>query len=354
MQPSLRAIYAGTYTERTQSRGVYAFRFQPDGSVESLGCVAIAVNPSFLLPDPHKPMIYAVEETLGGSSREGAILAYHVDLSTGGLELVNRISSGGVGPCFLALAKTRRSLLFANYHDGSIGSIRLKDDGSLASRISLVSLSGASIHPQRQTASHPHAIVTCSGDSYAIVADLGSDRLHVFELSPDGEFSEAPIMTRAVTPGSGPRHLVIHPSGRFLYAIHEISSAISLHRIDTRNWISPALQVIPAAAPCEPEVLDAADIVIDHSGGKLYTCTRRTNTIRSFTIDPRSGQLTHQIDVGAEGLSPHSLCLDPSGRWLASSNHLSNCVTIFDPSQPKGPALIHTLEVPGASCTAFL
>lgn len=214
MQPSLRTIYSGTYTEGTKSRGIYAFRLHSDGSLKSLGCVARAVNPTFLCLDPDRQMIYAVEETLGGSSREGAILAYAVDRSSGDLELVSRLGSGGVGPCFLASAKTAGSLLFANYHDGSIGSIRLTGEGNLASRLSLVTLSGSSIHPQRQTCSHPHAIVTCFGGRYAIVADLGSDRLHVFGLSPDGEISDAPIMTRAVPPGSGPRHLVIHPSGR--------------------------------------------------------------------------------------------------------------------------------------------
>jgi len=354
MQPSSRTIYAGTYTEGTQSRGVYAFRLQSDGALKSLGCVAVAVNPSFLCLDPHKLIIYAVEETLEGSFRAGAILAYQIDRSTGGLELLGRASTGGVGPCFLALAKTRRSLLFANYHDGSIGSIRLTDNGHLASRISLVTLSGASIHPQRQTASHPHAILACCGGRYAIVADLGSDSLHVFALSPEGEIADAPIMTRKVTPGSGPRHLAIHPGGRFLYVIREISADISLHRIDTQNWISSALQVIPAAAQCGTEVLDAADILIDRSGEQLYTCTRRSNNIRSFTIDPTSGLLTRQCDVNAGGLSPQSLCLDPSGRWLASSNHLSNGVAIFDRLQPKRPTLMHTLDVPGVSCTAFL
>jgi 6-phosphogluconolactonase len=353
MKPPSTTIYAGTYTEGTQSRGIYAFRFHSDGSLESLGCVALAINPSFLCLDLHKLMIYAVEETLGGSSREGAILAYQVDRATGSLNPVGRVGSGGVGPCFLALAKTRGSLLVANYHSGSIGSVRLTEDGNLASHVSHVTLSGAGLHPQRQAAPHAHAIVTCCEDRYAIVADLGSDSLHVFGLSPTGELSESPIATRTASPGSGPRHLVVHTNGRYLYVVNEISADISFHRIDTPNWISPALQVIPVAAPCGSEILDAADIVIDDSGGKLYTCTRRSNNIRSFTIDPTNGFLTYESDLTAGGLSPHSLCLEPGGRWMASSNHLSDNVVIFDRSQSKYLTPIHTLGVPGVACTVF-
>ena len=354
MQPSFTTIYAGTYTERTRSRGIYAFRFHSEGPVEPLGCVAVAVNPSFLCLDPHRLVLYAVEETSGRSSREGAILAYRVDRRIGSLDLVDRVGSGGIGPCFLCLAKAAGSLLVANYHDGSIGSVRLTKDGNFASKVSLVSLSGASIHPERQRTSHPHAIVTCFDDRYAIVSDLGSDRLHVFELSSIGEFSDSPITTRTVTPGNGPRHLALHPNGRFLYVINEISADIGVYRMDAPSQISPALQVIPAAAPCGSVILDAADLVIDNSGRNLYTCVRRSNNIRSFAIDPTSGQLTYESDMSAGGTSPHGLCLEPTSRWLAVSNQHSNSMAIFDRSQSQHLTLIHTLDVPGASSAAFL
>ena len=173
MPASGTIIYTGSYTEGTGSEGAHAFRVLTDGALSPLGCVARATNPAYLCLDRQRMMLYAVEETFANSATDGAILAYHVIPDSGGLSYAGRVSSGGVGPCHLAITANRRSLLFANYHGGSVGSVRLSDEGALDGPIRRVMLSGRSVHPQRQTMSHPHAIVPCFADHCAIVAEIG-------------------------------------------------------------------------------------------------------------------------------------------------------------------------------------
>src|SRR5256885_16894886 len=70
-------VYVGTYTNKTASKGIYAYLFDPGvGKLTSLGVVAESEDPSFLAVHPSGKYLYAVNEIDHfGATKSGAVSA---------------------------------------------------------------------------------------------------------------------------------------------------------------------------------------------------------------------------------------------------------------------------------------
>ena len=97
--------YIGTYTG-TQSKGIYAFRFDPgSGKLDPLGLAGELARPSFLAIHPNRKYLYAVSE-LDNSS----VTAFEIDTKSGNLKLLNTVPTKGSAACHLVLTRPERPL----------------------------------------------------------------------------------------------------------------------------------------------------------------------------------------------------------------------------------------------------
>src|SRR5690348_14407119 len=98
-------VYVGTYTNKTESKGIYVYRFDPGtGKLSSLGVAAESEDPSFLALHPSGKYLYAVNETDHfGAQKSGAASAFSIDHKTGKLTLLNQAATRGAGPCHISL-----------------------------------------------------------------------------------------------------------------------------------------------------------------------------------------------------------------------------------------------------------
>ena len=79
---------------------------------------AKTVNPSYLLPSRDGRTVYAVNELPGDdgpATTRGGISAFRFDAKTGALSFIDRVSSEGNDPCYLALSPDGKYLVTANY-----------------------------------------------------------------------------------------------------------------------------------------------------------------------------------------------------------------------------------------------
>lgn len=79
---------------------------------------AQTVNPSYLVVSRDRNYVYAVNELPGDNgpaSQRGGISAFRFDRASGQLSFLNRVSSDGNDPCYLALSPDGKYLLTANY-----------------------------------------------------------------------------------------------------------------------------------------------------------------------------------------------------------------------------------------------
>jgi 6-phosphogluconolactonase len=319
-------VYFGTYT-RGESKGIYVSRFDSStGELSEPVLAAEMVNPSFLALHPNRRFLYAVGETSGS----GAVKAFAINPADGTLKLLNETSSGGDGPCFITVDRTGRSVLVANYGGGSISSYPLMEDGRLGESASFIQHTGSSVNASRQSAPHAHSINVSPDNRFAVVADLGLDKLLVYRFDPAKaklEPNDPPFAT--VNPGAGPRHFTFHPGGKFAYVINEMQSTVTALTWEAGRGEFKEIHTVTTLPEGFEGKNSTAEVQV-HPGGKfLYGSNRGHNSIAVFSIDPSTGRLTPIEHVSTEGRTPRNFGIDPTGSWLFAANQASKNVVLF-------------------------
>ncbi len=350
--------YVGTYTGPA-SKGIYAFRFDPaSGKSTSLGLMAETTNPSFLAIDPTHRYLYAANE-VGDykGDKSGGVSAFAIDRKSGKLTFLNEGSSRGAGPCHVALDKTGKYVLVANYDGGSVAVFPVLPDGRLGEASTVVQHSGHGPNAERQEGPHAHEIQLTRDNRFAIAADLGLDELLVYHFDPDkGTLAANDPPFAKVEPGAGPRHFALHPNGKFVYLLNEMGGSVTGFAYDARRGALRNLQTISSLPKDFKGKNDSAEIVADASGKFLYASNRGPDDIAVFAIDPANGTLKLVEHVPTKGKTPRNFAIDPTGRYLFAANEESNNIVVFR-VDPKTGRLTHTgqvLEVPSPVCVVFI
>jgi 6-phosphogluconolactonase len=351
--------YVGTYTAKTNSKGIYAFRFDPEkGQLTSIGVAAQTPDPSFLAVHPNGKYLYAVNEIgnfNGGPS--GALSAFAIDAKTGALKFLNQVSTRGAGPCYVSLDKTGAFVLVANYDSGSIASFPVQYDGSLGTASGFVQHSGSGANKERQEGPHAHWIGTSPDNRFALAVDLGLDEVIVYGLdSSKGIFTPVLSGFAKVKPGSGPRHLAFSPTGKFAYVLSEMASAVTVFSYQAKNGAFLLLQTISALPKDYTGQTSAAEIAVHPSGKFLYTSNRGHDSIAIFAIDERKGTLKSLGQILTGGKTPRHFAIDPTGAYLLAENQESNNIVIFQIDAATGSLTPtgKTIDVPSPVCITFI
>src|SRR5262249_49424086 len=144
--------YVGTYTNTGKSQGIYAYRFDSNtGKLTEIGLAGQATNPSFVNIHPNRKYLYAVSEVSGRQGQPtGAVLAFAIDPNTAKLTPLNQVPTRGNGPCYVAVDKTGKAALVANYNSGSVALMPVKADGSLGEATAFDQREGKGTDPRRQ------------------------------------------------------------------------------------------------------------------------------------------------------------------------------------------------------------
>jgi len=331
-------IYVGTYTG-PESKGVYAFRFDPTtGKSTPVELAAETTNPSFLAIDPSQRYLYAANE-VGDykGEKSGSVTAFAINRKTGKLTFLNEVSSRGAGPCHVALDKTGKYVLVANYDGGSVAAFPVLADGKLGDASAVVQHSGHGPNAERQEAPHAHEIQMTPDNRFAIAADLGLDELLVYRFeATKGTLAPNVPPFAQVEPGAGPRHFAFHPNGKFVYTLNEMGGSVTSFAYDASAGTLHRLQTISSVPKDFKGHNDSAEIVADHHGKFLYASNRGPDGIAVFAIDPAKGTLKLVEHVPTKGKAPRNFAIDPTGKYLFVANQESNNIVVFRIDRKSG------------------
>ncbi len=353
-------MYVGTYTG-PKSQGIHGFTLDvSSGSVESLGRVATAKNPTFLAVHPNGNFLYAANEVGEWNGAPGGyVSAYRIDTASGHLTLLNEQSSVGAGPCHLSVDRTGKCVLVANYSGGSVSVLPLNMDGSLRPHSAFVQHTGSSVNPARQKAPHAHSINVSPDNRFAFAADLGLDRILVYRLAAsEGRITPNDPAYAALTPGSGPRHFAFHPNGGSAFVINEMACTLTAFRYDAARGVLTETQTISTLPPGEtkrPE-FSTAEVVVHPAGGFVYGSNRGHHSIVVFAVEPGSGRLRWVQNESTQGKTPRNFAIDPSGRWLFAENQDSDSIVQYqiDPSTGRLSPTGKRWDVGSPVCLRFV
>jgi 6-phosphogluconolactonase len=352
-------MYVGTYTnEGSRSKGIYAYRFDPDTArLTSIGLAAETINPSFLVVHPNHRFLYAVNE-VGDykGQKSGAVSAFSIDRATGKLTLLNEVASGGADPCYITVDKTGKYVLVANYTGGSVAAFPVLEDGRLGAASAFVQHTGHGTDPERQEGPHAHSIDLSPDNRFAIVDDLGLDESLVYKFdAAKGSLSLNEPNYAKTAPGAGPRHFALHPNGRFAYVVNEMQSSVSVFRFDAAAGVLHPLQTISTFPQDFSGHNDDAEILVYPSGKFLYASNRGHDSIAVFAIDQKKGTLTLVEYSPTKGQTPRSFEIAPGGSLLFAANEKSDNIVVFRINQQTGRLTPtgQVLEVAEPVCVKF-
>lgn len=350
-------VYVGTYTTG-KSEGIYLYRLDlSSGELKHVATTKGVVNPSFLALAPSRRYLYAVNEVGDfAGKKSGAVSAFAVDQKTGALQLLNQQPSLGADPCYVDVAAGDKFVLIANYTGGNVTVFPVQRDGSLGEATDMKQARGSSINRERQEGPHAHCIVLDPTNRFAYSCDLGTDKIMIFrfdarngKLLPD----EPPWVQ--VKPGTGPRHLVFHPSGNYVFVLNELSSTVTAFTRDPEKGSLAELQTLTTLPKDFTGTNTSADIHVSSDGRFLYCSNRGHDSIAIFTIDPRHGALTSVGHESTRGMTPRNFALDPTGAFLLVANQKSDNIVVFRLDQKTGrlSSTDQVGEVPSPVCLKF-
>jgi 6-phosphogluconolactonase len=352
-------LYVGTYSVRS-SGGVYSYRLDTlSGKLTPLAVTATAVHPSSLIASPKGNRLYVASET--GSREEGkhgSIACYRFNRSNGELHLLNRVESGGAGPCYMSLEEEGRYLMAANFHGGTIAVLPIGDEGALHPPSMVVGCDSL-IKPRPHAVSCPHFIHMAPGNRFVIIADLGLDQLTIFPVQGGvNPLARGRQMVLTLREHSGPRYGCFHPGGLWFYLLNELSSEIVVYSWDPHAGSLTAVQSLSSFPPEYTRNNFAAEVHVDAAGQYLYASNRGHDSIAIFRIDRHLGTLTFLSCTSSAGKAPRSFALHPTGRYLVVGNEESDALVVFSISHRNGnsylSSIVDTCKVPSPACLTFV
>jgi 6-phosphogluconolactonase len=311
--------------------GIHAFQFDTaNGVLKALHRTVDIQNPFFLAISPDQRFLYAIDAKKFGGEEDEFVAAYAIEGRTGRLKRLNEQTARGTASCYLDVDSTGKSVVVANYASGSVAALPVGEDGRLGTAASFMQHSGSGGDPVRQKGPNAHSIVISPDNRFALAADLGIDKIMIYELNaaatrltPNKVQSSAPM-----PPGSGPRHLTFHPRGDRVYVISELKNTVSAFDYGSRSGTLRKQQTISTLPPGFTGKSYTADLKITPDGRFLYGTNRGHDSIAVFRI-AEDGTLALLKIEPSLGKGPQNLLITPDGHWLLCANMPGNSVVVF-------------------------
>lgn len=286
--------YVGCYTNDAHPEGIHVIDVDPvSGALRRLSSVQ--------LPNA----IYQAQSPCGRylvSCMQGGLAAFRI--KNGALAPTDRIEWGGQCLCHVSVMPNGKRVCWADYLAGEAGSIGFENGRFVVGSLVRHRHEGCGPNLPRQASAHCHqAIPLPNGCGYAVV-DLGLDRISVY-----------PQALHCLTnpKGAGPRHLAIHPSGRYAFLASELGNLVSVYRLKGgRDFeFASAFSTLPEDWKGESAV---AAIRVSSDGRRVFVSNRGHDSIAAFAFDAAFERLTKLSVTPLPGAFPRDFDFLPGGR----------------------------------------
>jgi 6-phosphogluconolactonase len=314
-------------TQKPGAMGIARAEFDShSGDLSEFETIVSTSDPGFLALHPLRTHLY-----VANAGTPGGVSSFRIHGEV--LDPINFVQSQGRGPSYISLDRSGRYVLEANYGGAYIEVVSTDQVGVLGAQTAFIQHSGHSVHPERQTRAYPHWFGTDPSNRFALVNDLGTDRVYVYKFDRGRVTpSDPPFVT--VRPGSGPRHLAWHPNGRMAYLIQELSNAITSFAWDGEGGLR-ALHTVATVAPEFNGTNTAAEIAVHGSGRFLVASNRGEDSLVVFTLAD-DGRLDLRQRIPSGGKTPRYFGFDPTEQWLLVSHQGSDNVVLFHVDSTTG------------------
>lgn len=337
----IHKILLGTYTRRI-SQGIY--QIELDTSTETLtnlNLVTAETSPTYLAKS-NEHVLYSVTSR----DNQGGLSSYNQQN-----EFLNAVTEEGAAPCYVAVDEARQLVYGANYHKGELNTYKIQPDGSLKAAASLFHSEPTGPH-KNQDKAHTH-YTDLTPDQRLVVCDLGTDRVYTYDVSATGDVEEVAVYV--AEPGTGPRHLVFHPTKMIAYLFGELDSSVSVLAYDGTDGSFTQKQKISTLPKDFSGENGGAAIRVSNDGRFLYASNRGHNSIAAFAIVETGLTIERIQSIATEGDFPRDFALSPDNKYIVVANQNSDNLTLYRRDNESGRLTMIQKDVfaPEAVCVYF-
>jgi len=328
------------------------------GEFAVLDSFAGAAGPSYLALSPGKEMVYTINKnTSDQAAGFKSVSSFRMDSEDNSLSLLNTQSSEGNGPCHISCTSEGGHIFVANYGSGHSAALPIAEDGSILKASSVVIGSGSGPVENRQKSPHAHMAMPDPGDNFLLVPDLGTDKVDIYAFEKkSGMLTPNPEQAfLKLDPGSGPRHLVFHPNGEFLYVVNELNSTVTACSFDGEKGKLTSLHTVSTVSEAHEGAKYPAAIRISPDGSFLYASTRGENSKISVFRVEEDGRIYRIQEVEVTHW-PRDFNLHPSGKFLLAAGERSGIIELYHIDGESGKMIKaeSELELPSPGCILYL
>ena len=367
------AFFAGTYSDMdalahqpyapVPGKGIYAMSLDAQGKLH-LRETYEALNPAVLIPHSDGEHLYAIVETI---KDEGTVLRYRIT-EDAGLAYLDHFRASGRSTCYLALAPKKDAAIVINYWDAIIDVADVDADGKLGDIRQSFKQFYRPESEWRQVTDRedhwgnrqvgPHAHCAHFWHDWVFIPDLGENAVFQYRWN-DTEKQLVPEVHIDFEPGSGPRHMAMHPSLDLCYVSNELFNTVCVARLDA----SDATDVKPRMIPIQYEstiddrdnVSYVSEIKLSPDARFLYVSNRGDNSLAIFKVH-ENGELERSGLVPTGGKFPRHFAITPCGGAVIVANQDSGHLRVFSRDLDSGALQMtdEIYELPAPNYIRFL
>jgi 3-carboxymuconate cyclase len=338
-------LLAGGFTEGNE-KGLMQYELNTqNGNLSLISEIDAGANPTFFCFSKNGDFVYAINEVPEFSGLvAGGLTTLKYDPASGKIGKLSDLPVPFGGPCHISLSDDGGFLLIASYSSSSVAVVKLGSDGIPAEVSDTIVYNAVA-----PVVSHPHMIAQDPLARHVYIADLGLDRVMIYDLDrQNGKLVPVRNGEIKVPQGLGPRHFVFNPDGTRMYLINELGSTVMVFDVDKDGFLK-LLQTLPATREGYNGKNACAELLFGKGGRFLYGSNRGENSIVVFRIGS-DGSLTVAGHSTCGGDSPRNFVIDPSGKYLLSGNQKSGDISVFrinfKTGIPEGPVFKITMKAP--------
>lgn len=334
----METFLLGAYTRRVND-GIKCLNFDPINQTLDLSpTLSTHQSPTWITLNDTKTLMLTIDAEDG----KGGLSLLTKD-HEGNFQVRAQALETKASGCHITYLDTYHLAYVSNYHEGSIDVYQVSPNEQTLDLVERHFHTGSSVHANQQSP-HVHMTHVSKDGSYLYSCDLGTDKVYTYSFKSDGRLDL--VSELSLPAGTGPRHLVIHPTLDILYVIGELNNTTSVVKIETKGKLSYLGQVLNIPVD-QVESSAGAAIKINKDGSTLYVSTRFADVITVFEIDG-DGNLSHKQTIASGGKTPRDFCLDRDENYLLVPHQDNDVLQVFqiDPSNKALKALDLTIIAP--------
>lgn len=348
--------YVGTFTaeesdapveRNAHGKGISVYSIDRNTGIWELVEVMEDHNPSVLAFGKNKEYLYCA------NSGSKIVSAYRIDKETGRLSLLNRMETAGRNVIVLDVSKKGDCLVSAD-RSGLLSLMMIEDGAILPPSDALSSIGEKGPLQERfQPGSRPHHVIFDVSDQYVIIPDKGFDSVYSYYVNRE-QGKLVPAGKAAARRADCPRHVSMHPNGKWCYVNMEFSNNIMA--LDFNDGALDPFQIVSALPDYYVDTISKTSEITVHPNGRwLYVSNRGYNSLTVFDIDQASGRIAPIQWIESGGKIPRFIAIDPSGTRLFACNQYSDNIVEFeiDPHTGRLTSTGQVIDTPTPVCLIF-